>query len=243
MGIARDYRAFSHHQRLGRFRVKYKETDLLIQSTSLLEKEAERLVIESRLAIEGYIREHPEFLHAKVPLPIDDLAPKIVREMLSAAKVAGVGPMASVAGAIAEYVGKGLLNAGSEEVIVENGGDCFISLNGPCTVGIWAGLSPFSGRIGVRIDPVDGIHGVCTSSGTIGHSLSLGKADAVTILAKSPLVADAVATSIGNLVQGGKSIKKALSVIDKIQEVAGGLIIVGEKMGAIGQIEVVAIPH
>ncbi len=243
MGIARDYRAFSHRRRLVRFRVKYKETDLFIQSSSMMKEEAERLVLESRVAIEEYIRKFPEFLHARAPLPTDDLAPKVVRDMLIAARIAGVGPMAAVAGAIAEYVGRGLLEKGAEEVIVENGGDCFMSLKGPCTVGIWAGTSPFSGRIGLKIDTTYGIHAVCTSSGTVGHSLSMGSADAVTIVGKSTAVADAVATGIGNLVCDKKSIKKALSAIEKIVDVVGGLVIVGEQLGAIGSIEVVALQH
>ena len=223
------------------FRIRHKETDLCIQCSAPFEREAESLVIEARLAIEEYIRRVPEFLHARSPMVLDEFAPEIVREMMEAAEIAGVGPMASVAGAIAQYVARGLLNRGAKEVVCENGGDCYVDCRSACTVGIWAGTSPFSGKIGLTIQPHSGIHGVCTSSGSIGHSLSLGSADAVTIVAESAAIADAVATRIGNIVRGPATMERALAHIEAIEHVRGGVVIVGERMGVVGQVELAPV--
>ncbi len=239
--MKRFYRAQSARGGLERFRVRHKETDLFIQATLPLVREAEALVIESRLAIEEYIRRRPEFLHSRLPLPFDELAPPIVREMLEAGKLASVGPMAAVAGAIAEYVGKGLIKLGAQEVIVENGGDCYVHTKSECTVGIWAGNSPFSGKIGIKLLPESELRGVCTSSGSVGHSLSFGTADAITVVSKSTSLSDAVATSIGNIVRSGAKLKKALHVLENVPGIAGGLIIIGEKLGIVGKIELVTI--
>ncbi len=119
--------------------------------------------------------------------------------MAAAAQTAGVGPMAAVAGAIAECVGRELLEF-SPEVIVENGGDIFLKVSHRRTVGIFAGDSPLTGRIGIQIEARDTPLGVCTSSGTVGHSLSFGRADAVVVLAPAAALADAAATAIGNRV-------------------------------------------
>ena len=110
--------------------------------------------------------------------------------MIFAAQAAGVGPMAAVAGALAEQVGQRLLKSTSE-VIIENGGDIFIGARQILTVGVYAGGSPLSLKLGLRIDPAKGIRGICTSSGTVGHSLSFGKADAVCVLSDSCALADA----------------------------------------------------
>jgi len=239
--MKRFYRAVFHRKGLHRFRIRHKETDLLVQSSLFLEKEAEGLTIEARLFIEEYIRRHPVFIDSLVPLPEDPFAPPLIQEMLKAAEMAGVGPMAGVAGAIAEYVGKGLKTLGAREVIVENGGDIYIAIESECIAGIWAGQSPFSGRIGLRLRPEARISGICTSSGSIGHSLSLGSADAVTVLARSATLADAVATAIGNLVHGGAELKHALGRLKKMPGIQGGVIVVGEKLGAWGEVELVPL--
>jgi ApbE superfamily uncharacterized protein (UPF0280 family) len=155
---------------------------------------AQQLALQYRLQIENYIQQHHEFAKALSPFALDALAPPIVKEMLAAGSSAGVGPMAAVAGVIAEYVGRGLLHSGCREVLVENGGDIYINRCQDCTVAIFAGESSLSLRVGVKlaghIMPV----AVCTSSGTVGHSLSFGLADSVTVIARSTALADAAAT-------------------------------------------------
>jgi ApbE superfamily uncharacterized protein (UPF0280 family) len=143
--------------------------------------------------------------------------------------------MAAVAGAMAEMVSKDLLKL-SKEVIVENGGDIYLATSKERTVGIYAGNSPLSLKMGILIKPEEAPLGICTSSGTVGHSLSFGKADAVCILSKSAALADAAATAVGNVIQEKKDIEKGLERGKEIEGVLGMLIIVGEKMGVWGNI-------
>lgn len=195
-------------------------------------------VLNCRHQLEQYISLHPEFLHSLTPLPEDPLAPSLVRTMLKAGKSAGVGPMASVAGAIAQSVATSL-KALTGSIIVENGGDCYMDMAEETSVGIFAGpRSPFSGRLAVRLPSERFPLGICTSSGTIGHSLSFGKADAVTVLSKDAALADASATALGNIVQGPADIGKALELAQTIQGVEGVLVVVGDKMGAWGKLEI-----
>ena len=236
----RTYRHHIHHERLVAFEVAVKETDLLILADSNLAKLAEEAIYSVRGPLEGYIAKHPEFLNAMLPLPYDHLAPLVVRKMLSAAQDTGSGPMAAVAGAIAEQVGSALLEA-STEVVVENGGDCFIKVSKPLQVSIFAGKSALSERLALQIKPENTPLGVCTSSGRVGHSLSLGQADAVTVTASSAAVADSAATMICNQVQGEEDVQKALDYAKQIESISGVLIIVGNQMGAWGDIELVPV--
>lgn len=153
--------------------------------------------------------------------------------------------MAAVAGAIAESVGRSLLLQGVEEIIVENGGDIFLSRKKDCTVAIFAGQSPLSNRVGVRIAREDMPAAICTSSGTVGHSLSFGDADSVTVLASSTSLADAVATRLGNEVGRGRGgeggIQMALAAARQFDEIDGVVVICGALMGAVGRVELVKL--
>jgi hypothetical protein len=224
------------------FEVRHKETDLHVQAKRDLSSEVSGWVIEARLFIEEYGARHPDFLRSYVPIPEDPFAPPVVREMIAAAQIAGVGPMAAVAGAVAEYVGARCALAAAGEVIVENGGDIFISVEGaPLISAIWAGKSPLSGKIGLRIRPEMTPIGLCTSSGTVGHSKSFGMADAVTILSRSAALADAAATAVGNMVKTGRDIDAALRAMGGIAGVMGGVIIKGTRLGAWGGVELAPV--
>ncbi len=225
------------------FNVVHKETDLHIQAAEDLAEDVSTWIIEARLAIEGYISKHPAFLHSLVPLPSDLFAPAIVQQMLESSSKCGVGPMAAVAGAVAEFVGKKCINHTEGEVIVENGGDIFSYIKEKTIFAIWAGNSQLSKKIGISIGPFQAYQpiGVCTSSGTVGHSLSFGKADAVTVVGSSTALADAAATAIGNIVKNENHIEKALDFMQTIPDIKGGLIICGKKLGVWGDIEVVKL--
>ncbi len=235
----RRYRYSLRHERLVAFEVAVKETDLFILADSGLATLAERVIYEVRGPLEGYIAHHPEFLRSLVPLPDDRLAPPIVREMLAAGRTCGVGPMAAVAGAIAEAVGRALLEE-SREVVVENGGDCFLRVESPLQMGIFAGPSVLSEKLALRIKPEQTPLGVCTSSGTVGPSLSFGRADAVTVISPSAAVADAAATRIGNQVKKPGDINRALAVAPEMEGVLGAVIIMGDRVGAWGDVELVS---
>jgi ApbE superfamily uncharacterized protein (UPF0280 family) len=236
----RKYRQRMQASGLVSFQAMVKETDLFISAERDLTEEALFQIKEARRLLEQHIRKHPEFLSSLVPLDPHDDAPPLIRTMYNAGKAAGVGPMASVAGAIAEYVGRGLLKE-SREVIVENGGDLFLVSMQARIVSLDAGSSPFTGQIGIKIQGERTPLGVCTSSGTVGHSLSFGKSDAVCVLAASTALADAAATAAGNRIQTADDIRKTLDFIASIPGIQGGLIVVQEKMGAWGKVEIVKL--
>jgi len=236
----RTYRNLVNTEKLLAFRVMVKETDLLVHAEKNLEHETRELVLEHRGYVEAYIKAHPAFASALAPWRLEGPAATIVGDMVKAGENAGVGPMAAIAGAVAEHAGLGLLKF-TDKVIVENGGDVFINTGTPLMVGIFAGQSPLSLRIGIRVNSGPTPMGVCTSSGTVGHSLSLGRADAVCVAADSCAIADAAATAIGNQVKSIADIKGAIARGKCIEQLRGIIIIVGEKIGMWGDLEVVPL--
>jgi ApbE superfamily uncharacterized protein (UPF0280 family) len=232
----RTYRHWVKDKSLVGFNVVVKETDLYIRASSDLTRKAHRLVLKYREQLEGYIERHPAFLTSLEPLAVAD-APRIVTEMAEAAKKTGVGPMAAVAGAIAEFVGKELLES-SPEVIVENGGDIFLKSASDRLIGIYAGKSPLTGRVGLEVKGKDTPLGICTSSGTVGHSLSFGKADAVIALSKSTALADAAATAIGNVIKNADDIPRGIERAIGIKGLSGVIIIKDDRIGFWGKVEI-----
>ena len=219
------------------FEVMVRETDLLVRAKKDLTHETRELVLKYRHQLETYIAGRPEFQKSLIPIHDDAFAPEIVREMIRTSRVAGVGPMAAVAGAMAEFVSRDLLPF-SDEIIVENGGDLYLATTKERTVGIYAGSSPLSLKIGILITPEDSPLGICTSSGTVGPSLSFGKADAICILSKSAALADAAAMAVGNLVRGKKDMESGLERAKSIEGVLGCLLILADRMGVWGNVKV-----
>ena len=210
--------------------------DLFISAEKNLEESARQSVIKYRNQIEQYSRVRSDFLTSFTPLSYDALAPAIVREMLTASIAAGVRPMASVAGAIAQFVADDLLSK-SSEIIVENGGDIYASIRKDLRIGLFAGDSPLSNKLSFTIKTDDLPMGICTSSATVGHSVSLGKVDAVCVISKSAALADAAATAVGNAVQNKRDIRRGIDLGSRIHGVLGIVVIVGAEMGAYGNIE------
>jgi ApbE superfamily uncharacterized protein (UPF0280 family) len=236
----RSYRNLISKDNLAAFRVTVKETDLFVQATTPLEDITRELVLEKRGYIENYINRHPEFVRTLAPWRVSGPEPAIIGHMAIAGETAGVGPMAAVAGAIAEHVGFDLLKY-SDEVVVENGGDVFLKLDAPVTVGIFAGGSPLSFRIGVRMESMGKPISICTSSGTVGHSMSLGKADAVCVVSDSCPLADAAATAIGNQVKSKAHIQRAVDFGKHIKGVNGIVVIIDDEVGLWGDLKVVPL--
>jgi ApbE superfamily uncharacterized protein (UPF0280 family) len=232
----RTYRHWIEGKDLVPFTVTVKETDLYIRAATNLQRKAAKLVEKYRGQIERYIENNADFLTSLKPLSTPSHAPRIVSDMIEAGRQTGVGPMAAVAGAVAEYVGRELLTF-SPEIIVENGGDIFLKISRKRTVGIYAGDSPLTGKIGLEINPRDTPLGVCTSSGTVGHSLSFGKADAAVIIAASATLADAAATAIGNRVNRPEDVAGAIQFGKDISGLKGIVIIIGESVGAWGDVK------
>jgi ApbE superfamily uncharacterized protein (UPF0280 family) len=212
------------------FRVVYKESDLYLLAEKDLTSETTEILVKVRKPLEEYVFKNKKFLESKTPIAVKD-APGIVKKMALAGKIAGVGPMASVAGAIAQEVGEKLIEKKlTSQVVVENGGDVFLNLKKDARVIIFAGDSPFSGKIGIVIKKEIMPCGVCTSSGKIGHSLSFGRADAVTVVHKDTAIADALATSFGNMIFSSKDFKRIIKKVKKIKNLLGVVVIIEDKV-------------
>jgi ApbE superfamily uncharacterized protein (UPF0280 family) len=229
------YRYLTNNENLISYNVKIAQSDLWISSDSNLADLAEKSLRQHRYSLESYINRNPEFRTTLLPFPQDPLAPVIVREMIAQSTVCGVGPMASVAGAIAEFVGNDLAGS-ADNLIIENGGDIFLRSQKSLSLGIFAGESTLSHRVKLTVKPEETPLGICTSSATVGPSLSFGKADAVCVLSRCATLADAAASAVGNCVKSKNDIRKALDYGMKIPGVRGIVIIIGNDMGAAGEV-------
>lgn len=223
------------------FTAKVKETDLWITAPLDMSQLAVESILRHRRGLEDYASRNPLFLTSLKPLPPDPWAPPLVKAMLAAGNAAGTGPMAAVAGAIAQAVGRDLSPLAGGEVMVENGGDLYLEASREVTVGLEAGDSPISGRLGISIAPKEMPLSLSTSSGTVGHSLSLGRADAATVKAGDGALSDAVATALGNRVRSAGDLQAALDWVSEVPGVLGALIVVGRKMAAWGDLQLVPL--
>ena len=247
--LDRTYRDAFRAPDLAFFRLKVEQTDLFIgigdhsmdgppsgRHLRSAEETAAAVVAECRECLETHIRVQPAFLSSLEPLAEPGALPGLLSGMYRAARAAGVGPMAAVAGAVAEQVGRAL-QARFSEVLVENGGDLWMAGTRRRIAGLFCGRSTLNGKLGLVL-PADGFPlGLCTSSGTIGHSLSFGRADAATVKAGNAYLADAVATALGNRVRTADDIEGALAWASTVPGVTGLLVVVGDRMGAWGQME------
>ncbi|MDW7761832.1 MAG: UPF0280 family protein [Acidobacteriota bacterium] len=217
-------------------RIVHKDTIALVTADEVLISVAETEIRKARLDLEEYMETRPLFRYALSPFPEDPKAPPIARRMIRAAARAGVGPMAAVAGATAEAVLRAMIKAGAKHAVISNGGDIAMILDRPITVGIFTGRSEEQ-TIALRIPPRRGIIAVCTSSGTVGHSLSFGQADAATVVARDAALADAAATALGNAVQR-RSEAGLLNALEKIRipGIEGMLAVAGAHVAAKGRL-------
>jgi len=214
-----------------------KETDLEILTDKPLDKDfVEEKIRLYRWDIERYIDKDRRFLTALKPLEVALDAPRIVEEMAAQAKKANVGPMATVAGAIAEFLGRDLLKKGYRDVIVENGGDIFLKITKVRKIGIYSGRLKLWRGLKLSIKPKDTPLGICTSSGTVGHSLSFGCADSVVILSRNVSLADAVATATCNRIKSKQDLGAALAFAKSIKGILGAAIIVKNNLISWGKI-------
>lgn len=236
----RTYRRAVRAAGLVTFEVALRETDLQISAVRDLRDEAAVLVRAVRDDLEHYIVLHPRFAESYVPVDVEPGAPAVVLAMARAAQTTGVGPMAAVAGAVAEHVARGLAPL-SDEVVVENGGDLYLMGSAARTVALWAGDSPLSGTVGIEIAGGALPLGVCTSSGRIGPSVSFGRAHTMTVLAADGALADAAATALGNRVREAADIDAALAAAREIPGVTGVVVVLGEHIGAWGDVRLVPL--
>lgn len=203
--------------------------------------------IEARNKIEKFIARNSEFRTSLEPLSLhEDNYPGVIGEMIKSSKIAKVGPFAAVAGSISQIAVKAGLREGANNMLVDNGGDIAVSGNRDFKVGIFAGSSAASGKFAFLVNSEELPLGICTSSGTVGHSISFGEADAVAVVGDKASYSDAVATSVANEVEGGDveySIKRGLDKADDILEIDGCIIIREGHVGRVGSLpEIISLP-
>lgn len=237
----RTYRKFIKSKKEVSFQVVLEETDLFIVAEKDLSNITLEYVEKLRASLKGYIALHPNFLTALAPLPLDPKASPLVQEMLKAAQDFKVGPMASVAGAIAEQVARYLVKY-SSNVLIENGGDLYLFSTQERIIGLLA--NPQEGlHLGLKLRTTQFPCAFCTSSGKIGHSLSFGQGDLVGVLSKSGAKADACATFLGNLLRKYEDIPYILKESKKLKNkgIDGVIVQLDSYFGAWGDFEFVEL--
>lgn len=240
----RTYRTQFNTERFKGFEVKVRETDLWIGVDPVsFKNEMKETALEKikslRQVLDEYIKTEPLFKKSLKPFSPAVHAPSEAAEMAAAAEKAGVGPMAAVAGLFAREVANEILqNFSVKELVIENGGDIYALLKNELVLSVFAGESILSERIGLVIPADVGSIGICTSAGTVGPSLSYGKADAVVAVAENPLVADAFATAFGNKVKSPADVEKVVNQAEKYPEILALLIICEDQLGMRGEYEI-----
>ena len=230
----RFYRDFTESSRWKSFRVRVETSDLYIRAGKDLSAPAEEIVRRLRKQIRAHIEKQISFHTSLTPVERLGGCPDIITMMYNASEQAGVGPMAAVAGAVAEITGRELTEF-SEEMIIENGGDIWMKLSRPAVVTIYPGGYYFDG-VALKIQSGQTPCGICTSSARIGLSFSFGRADAATVIAPDAALADAIATEVCNRVKSEDDMEDAASY--GMDCGAGGVIILyRDQLVARGDVE------
>ncbi len=194
-----------------------------------------KTILEQRKKLEAYIRKHPQFQHALEYIPVQEDAPEIAKRMARAAKVTGLGPMASVAGTLAQVGAEAAMSNGCEEVIVENGGDMFIHSNTAVTIGIYAGTNVIGANLAFCLQPEELPIAICSSSSKMGHSISFGECELATVVAKEAALADSAATLVCNQICADADLEKTLDLVGSLPGIQGILAVKNGKIGLVGK--------
>lgn len=221
MKALRVYRSFS-----------WKDTNLRVASDAF--DLVTRTVVAERKLLERYIHRHPEFQSALVPVVLLEDAPEVARRMAAAADLTGLGPMASVAGTLAQLGVEAAMAEGCREAIVENGGDIFIHSDTSVTIGIYAGNNAIGNTLAFRIAPEDLPLALCSSSSKMGHSLSFGQCDLATVVAKDGALADSAVTLVCNLIRSENDLTPVLNDVGTIAGITGIFAVKNNKIGMWG---------
>jgi hypothetical protein len=216
---------------------EFRETAVTIEAADEYVPIAQEAMLDARAQIEGYIAHDDFFRTTFDPYPLRPDMTEVVKRMCVASEKANVGPMATVAGAIAEEAVSRMMKAGCTHCLVDNGGDIAMRTSRSVTVGLYAGEAQPQ-YLGLEVPPSRGMLGICTSSGTVGPSISLGIADLATVIAPDVALADACATKLGNMVRDDDpmTLERALRMVLKVKGVRGALVLVNGKLGMGGDV-------
>lgn len=235
----RSYRSrFSNDERRW-FCVKFLESDLWIgvdngSYRASMEADTYAMLVDLRRQMDAYLLMDPQYKTALTPYDAGLEAPNILKEMSRVSHKTGIGPMSAVAGAVAKKIADFL---GTQEVIVENGGDIYAQAASDMDISVFAGQSPLSEKIGLHIPAAEFPLGICTSSGTVGPSLSLGRADAVMIVCKDVLLADSYATAMANRIKTVNDLQSVIDRISALPEILGAIAVKDDRMAITGRFE------
>ena len=212
-----------------------RETAVTIVAEERFVPWAKHSIFESRQVLESFIAGDPFFRSTLEPYPDKEGDPPLIRRMCDAARAANVGPMAAVAGAVAEAAVEAMVSAGATHALVDNGGDIAMVLDHEVDIGIYAGSSKFS-ELAFRFEPVDQVLGICTSSATVGPSISFGIADAAIVISQNVALADACATMLGNMVVSNNDLllEKAVTRLMQVPNITGCYVIAGDRIAMKG---------
>jgi ApbE superfamily uncharacterized protein (UPF0280 family) len=223
MSQKRTYRSFTHKEAV--FRICCKKFDAVTGE-----------IVRQRRILDEYIKSHPAFLHSFEPIELLNGAPEVAQRMAKAAGLVGVGPMAAVAGAMAQFAAEAAIKEGAAEAIVENGGDIYLQAAEPVLIALNTGTAELSSRLAFSLKPGDTPISICSSSGQMGHSKSLGKCDLATVVAEDAALADAAATQAANLVKDVEDVNPALERIVAIEGIKGLVIVKNDRIGLAGKL-------
>lgn len=239
----RNYRKNFLKERFTFAQVTFKEIDLYIgvdkgSYVDEIPDYIKNFIVSLREELDEYIEHHPEFKNSDKSIKPDENAPLIAKDMIKASTKAEIGPMSAVAGGFAETVGLEIIKLFEvDELVVENGGDIFMYLTEDLNISIYAGDSELSEKIGIKVPASYTPLSVCTSSGTVGHSFSYGKADAVMISCKSAFLADSYATAFCNKIHNEDDVDRVINEIKNKADILSAVIIKNKKSGACGRFE------
>jgi len=219
----RTYRTFTHREAV--FRICCDKFD-----TATAE------IVRQRRILEDYIDRHPAFRRSLEPLDLLADAPEVAQRMARAARLVGVGPMAAVAGAMAQCAAEAALEAGSPEAIVENGGDIYLRAEESVIIRLHTGTDELGDRLGFSLEAPDTPISICSSSGKMGHSMSLGECDLATVVANDAALEDAAATQAANLVRTVEEVDQTLERIAAIEGIDGVVIVKNDRVGLAGRL-------
>jgi hypothetical protein len=219
----RTYRTFTHRDAV--FRICCSHLDAVTAE-----------IVRQRQILEDYLTRHPDFQTALAPVELLADAPAVARRMARAAELVGVGPMAAVAGAMAQCAAEAGLGAGADEVVVENGGDIYLKTTGAVTIGLHTGTARIGDRLAFSLGADETPIAVCSSSGKMGHSMSMGQCDLATAVAKDAALADAAATAAANRVKTVDDVNPTVEFIAGIEGIDGALIVKNDRIGLAGHL-------
>lgn len=223
MNHKRVYKTFVHKEAV--FRICCDEFETVVSE-----------IKRQRKILEEYIARHGEFKTSLTPIELKSDAPEVAERMAKAAELAGTGPMAAVAGTMAQLAAEAAIKKGCEEVIVENGGDIYLQTAEPVIIGLYPGEDEVAGQLAFSLQGKDTPVSICSSSGKMGHSMSLGMCDLATVVAKNAALADAAATQAANLVKTIDDVEPTLNKIAGIEGIDGVVIVKDGQVGLAGKL-------